>query len=1069
MGQCVSRKGAHALARSSTSRSPPTLRRATSTRSTTAAMHHKHSTVTVYSSLRSPSGTNENKGATKRNPGTTRGTAMSFGFRRRPVSASQVILQDNSKPSDIDSNGNGRETYDTDVQHISQTDGIGGRIPSGRKETSQKVLNRFGFKPPTSTPKSFTNKVSDARDAHIISHNNIENKNNNLEKVTSYAPTKQKLNMADQNKNKQQIQQHMPSKYKLYSTNLPRPQMPVRLSDKNAKQVANHSRRQGTHAAATHDDSSSKEGSVTEDSGVSSHTSDQADLDSLHSIRMLDASPTSRTYRRQRQLEMVVKGKHFDVRDLNDDGTVIESTLIPLPKLPSVFQTEPQQHYQEITSQPRHSLPNTTGLMSQKSFVRDRSLDYQRMNTSTSSTTTTHTLSSQPDRMMSYSSTSEESTEEKVRRDRSHNEKALIRSPHSTERHDVSPVSSDGGDCGGEAMIDNYSFSLSSSDEKEVSPITSHTTSPATVLKRANLALNTIPLQSAQPSTTHEVLLTIEDPKFAAVAASVTGHLLEDETSPVDSLISSCTDSEEITAAKHKEKSNKMTESNTSKDINEKALQSPGTPTNASLSLSDGKDFFDDEIADQPSLLVFDSEVVTSENTMVEEPSASKSKQASVASSPVHQRKVGPKLNQGLQRTGSLDTLSPCDSIASDDLMMDFEQSMSSGFDDSTDRLDSKQGSGYNSLDLHETKDRDYRDVRQEWSALLNKRNRKEGSPCLSTTASRSGSRLQQTLRCRAGGAEQINNVPDSPRSLDGGGGGSRSRITSTSSASHSPLRLSRRYMPTSSPTSGGQLSSTAYDSDDSIRLDRSTHGSMMQDIVGMKTMLLKLKRVLQESETLNPFESPLKNGHFNINDGMNNQSTENVGADERFELADLRRQVLFLQAQLEERERTVQQLRQQVADVTTSSSAPTSICDSTTEMCNAATQTDRIRPMSAGPSLLQGFPTDAAKGGPLVSMNNDESTTMMKKQHRRIPTPTSNDYYRQKQSYDSSLTTTATNPTSPPSTNLLRVFNQKKSSAESCVPNRISRPVSPAHPSAIPTRRSLSHSRIKITTTQYL
>lgn len=75
----------------------------------------------------------------------------------------------------------------------------------------------------------------------------------------------------------------------------------------------------------------------------------------------------------------------------------------------------------------------------------------------------------------------------------------------------------------------------------------------------------------------------------------------------------------------------------------------------------------------------------------------------------------------------------------------------------------------------------------------------------------------------------------------------------------------------------------------------------------------------------------------------MNNQSTENVGADERFELADLRRQVLFLQAQLEERERTVQQLRQQVADVTTSSSAPTSICDSTTEMCNAATQTDRV------------------------------------------------------------------------------------------------------------------------------
>lgn len=68
------------------------------------------------------------------------------------------------------------------------------------------------------------------------------------------------------------------------------------------------------------------------------------------------------------------------------------------------------------------------------------------------------------------------------------------------------------------------------------------------------------------------------------------------------------------------------------------------------------------------------------------------------------------------------------------------------------------------------------------------------------------------------------------------------------------------------------------------------------------------------------------------------------VGAEDRFELADLRRQVLFLQAQLEDRERTVQQLRQQVVEVTSSNSAPTSICESTAEMCNAATQTERVR-----------------------------------------------------------------------------------------------------------------------------
>lgn len=79
------------------------------------------------------------------------------------------------------------------------------------------------------------------------------------------------------------------------------------------------------------------------------------------------------------------------------------------------------------------------------------------------------------------------------------------------------------------------------------------------------------------------------------------GSLLDDETllSPADSIVS-CSESEEVRKKLQRSSSN-------SKDINEKpSPPTPGTPTNASnsLSLSEGKDDFliDDEIADQPAL-----------------------------------------------------------------------------------------------------------------------------------------------------------------------------------------------------------------------------------------------------------------------------------------------------------------------------------------------------------------------------------------------------------------------------------------------------------------------------------
>lgn len=211
------------------------------------------------------------------------------------------------------------------------------------------------------------------------------------------------------------------------------------------------------------------------------------------------------------------------------------------------------------------------------------------------------------------------------------------------------------------------------------------------------------------------VLLSLEDPKFAAVAAASSGILLDDETSPVDSLISSYTESEEI-IAKNKMKTSKS--STESKDINEKSPLSPGspgTPTNASLSLSEGRDFLiDDEIADQPALIFnepipLNLERMRSENhhniSIFSDSGERNSEHQNISdnitlvdSTPKMARRslrscegrpaLARARNTLLSRTASVDTLSPCESIASDDLMMDFDQSQSSGIDDPTDRYE---------------------------------------------------------------------------------------------------------------------------------------------------------------------------------------------------------------------------------------------------------------------------------------------------------------------------------------------------------------------------------------------
>lgn len=186
--------------------------------------------------------------------------------------------------------------------------------------------------------------------------------------------------------------------------------------------------------------------------------------------------------------------------------------------------------------------------------------------------------------------------------------------------------------------------------------------------------------------------------KFEEIAATLNdASLLDDETSPTGSFDSSSGGENEGKRA-HQRRNQKLTieclNEKVEKDLEDISPEleaispmSPGTPTHASnsLSLSDvGRDFLiDDEIADQPALLFNDDGPTTQEgatgNSQTDTPTLRSLQSRSVHSrskplgttfeSPASSRKS----KKSLSRTGSLDTLSPCTSIASDDMMIDFE------------------------------------------------------------------------------------------------------------------------------------------------------------------------------------------------------------------------------------------------------------------------------------------------------------------------------------------------------------------------------------------------------------
>ncbi|EFN75288.1 hypothetical protein EAI_03111 [Harpegnathos saltator] len=208
---------------------------------------------------------------------------------------------------------------------------------------------------------------------------------------------------------------------------------------------------------------------------------------------------------------------------------------------------------------------------------------------------------------------------------------------------------------------------------------------------------------------------------------------------------------------------------------------------------------------------------------------------------------------------------------------------------------------------------------------------------------------------------------------------GDRMRFLRNRSGTESPRSLdSMRNRQVSSPLRRtGDVQSPCLDSGDeaSLRIDRATYQHMFQDIVSLKTMLLKLKRVLQENGLF-------CNLNLNLNEGSEtidvSTSPGSGGSSIADELADLRRQVIFLQGQVEDRDRTIQQLQAQFLKLQGSTSGDAQTCIVPTrnnnipfvDTCNAATQTEKTRPVSAGPSLLQSLPQDGSMG-PLVSWSD--------------------------------------------------------------------------------------------------
>ncbi|KAL0882239.1 hypothetical protein ABMA27_000776 [Loxostege sticticalis] len=785
--------------------------------------------------------------------------------------------------------------------------------------------------------------------------------------------------------------QKPPGKYTFQTNQLPRPQYPAvkNIDSKTAKQVVNNTRKAGS-AEGWREGAGS---AVSSDSGVWTGGEGCAG----------EGSPRSR--RRPRNLEMVMRGAHsFHLRELQvadldimDEAVVTGHAVIPLPKLPSSFDDDLSPEYDTPVptyKPPSPILPKSAPApeVSNRQSSPMSTLDRYRTRTRPTRIQTNieykdeekFVLDRAQPELLNKQNSFTKSSSGVVSPTTVNSSKESSPSCKSEESH-FGNSSAWQSHAAGEAMArrsqDDVSIALSVSsceDEKskfevkeapkpveveipkktivimDEAPVPHPLLMKSLTLSQHDSLRGTMmgSMTSSNYSTTstctnqsgiHDNLtLTLEESKFDMSALETsTQSLLDDETSPADSLISSTSTSDSNNEL-HVERdapsiSSAYQTANTKtrtpepivdardgvdgellqpvKEIIEmrsvgsgegsknNTPESPGTPTHASnsLSLSDGRDFFDDEIADQPALL-FRKNTEGSQANKEEVSKQLRRSRERITNSPLAQRnrKLCNGRNGGTERTNSLDTLS---SLASDDLMMDNDlaQSITSlqSVDDYIERLDSSLRSGLNSLDekqLRQELSSSKTAVRQ-WSQLLEQNNF-----------------LDRQLAAMAQGKT-------GPDSL------SASNTSLTNIGASLPVRTARLLQRSRTQTPSDAAS-------DGTASPAPAPASLLQDVVDIKTLLLQLKRVLQESETLDPLLAACAESPARGNGRRPPASPLNPDA-----CAEMRRQILYLQGQLEERDRLVRVLQAQMLRMAESHEPRAD------DTCNVATQTDRLRP----------------------------------------------------------------------------------------------------------------------------
>ncbi|XP_020816594.1 uncharacterized protein LOC110190440 isoform X9 [Drosophila serrata] len=142
---------------------------------------------------------------------------------------------------------------------------------------------------------------------------------------------------------------------------------------------------------------------------------------------------------------------------------------------------------------------------------------------------------------------------------------------------------------------------------------------------------------------------------------------------------------------------------------------------------------------------------------------------------------------------------------------------------------------------------------------------------------------------------------------------------------------------------------------------DKSFRNAMLQDVLQFKKQLLRLRRILQETETLNPFEND--NVQLFAACGLDSKQlndidlaslTSSTTEDPLQELTDLRRQVVYLQGQVDDRDRTIR-LQRDLIEQLEAEKRQKALANGTAseppgkELISMATQTERTRPLAIG------------------------------------------------------------------------------------------------------------------------